>query len=226
VIGNLRILDHTAGDPHGDLALELSLMDEAAAQGPRLFFYSWPEPAVVLGYGQPESDVDLTFCHERGIPVFKRASGGTGVLHSGDLAVTLALPISMEPAGGIQRLYDFMKEHLRSALETEGIPVTDPGPATGRGRARSPLCFLDYSSETLLLGGKKCVGCSQARKKDAVLVHAILLLNLNAVLTSAIFRIPESKIVQALAPLPFASVPIPAFKERIAGLFRKSLQTA
>ena len=224
--GNLCILDHSPGDPRGDLAGELRLMDEVAQGGPRLFFYSWPEPAVVLGYGQPESDVDLALCREKGIPVFKRASGGAGVLHSGDLAVSLALPMSMEPAKGIQRLYDFMKQHLQTALEAEGIPVTDPGPATGRGRARSPLCFLDYSSETLLLDGKKCVGCSQARKKDAVLVHATLLLNLNAALTSGIFRIPESKIVQALAPLLLAPARLPAFKERFAGLIRNSLKTA
>jgi lipoate-protein ligase A len=198
-------------------------MEEAVSGGPRLFFYTWPKPVLVLGYGQPESDVDLNYCRARGIPVHRRASGGTGVLHWKDLAVSLALPMSHPKAKGIQGLYDFMKTSLCQALEMEKIPVTDPGPAPGRGRARSPLCYLDHSSETLLLDGKKCVGCSQARKKDAGLVHATLMLNLDAALTSKVFRMPEAKILQAIAPIPLPPEHHPSFKERLGEIIRSAL---
>jgi len=220
----LDVLDHPTGDPRQDLALELRLMEEAVAGGPRLFFYTWTKPVLVLGYGQPESDADLIFCRAQGIPIHRRASGGTGVLHRNDLAVSLALPMTHPKAKSIQGLYDFMKTSVRKAFEDEGLPLTDPGPAPGRGRARSPLCFLDHSSETLLLDGKKCVGCSQARKKDAALVHATLLLNLDAALTSKVFRIPEAKILQAIVSIPLPAGRMAAFKAGVGEIIRESLR--
>ena len=178
---------------------------------------------MVLGYGQPESDVDLVYCRGKGIPVHRRVSGGTGVLHASDLAVSLILPMAHPKAKSIQGLYDLLKTSVRSALGMESIPVTDPGPAPGRGRARSPLCFLDYSSETLLLDGKKCVGCSQARKRDAVLVHAELLLNMDAALNSEVFRIPKAKILEALASIPLPRDRIQGFKMHLGEIIRHAL---
>ncbi|MCJ7754751.1 MAG: hypothetical protein MUP13_09310, partial [Thermoanaerobaculales bacterium] len=64
----------------------------------------------------------------------------------------------------------------------------------------SPICFLDQLSDTLVVDGKKAVGCAQTRRKGAVLIHAAVLLGLDAELYSRVFRIPEEHVASGLAP--------------------------
>lgn len=174
----------------------------AAGGGHCLFLYSWPRPALVLGHGQSEDDVDLAACRRAGVSVVRRLTGGTGVLHHDDLAVSLALPAAHPWARGIGDLYDRFLAVVRSALEQVGVRTERAvGPFPSR-RSRSPICFEDAAPETLLVSGRKAVGSAQARRRRAVLVHASLLLNLNPGLYGAVFGVPAERIAASLAPLP------------------------
>lgn len=204
---SLRVFRSLPGDPARDLAFEQEMLDGASDGAHGLFLYSWPRPTVVLGHGQSEDDMDRDFCRRAGVAVVRRASGGTGVLHHDDLAVSLALPATHPWASGIGNLYDRFLAVIRQALERVGVPTERAtGPFPSR-RSRSPICFEDATRETLLVSGRKAVGCAQARRRRAVLVHASLLLNLNPGLYGAVFGVPAERIAASLAPLPVPDRP-------------------
>jgi lipoate-protein ligase A len=65
---------------------------------------------------------------------------------------------------------------------------------------RSPICFLDQLADTLVVGGKKAVGCAQTRRRGAVLIHAAVLLGLDAEMYSNVFGVPAEAVSAGLAP--------------------------
>lgn len=181
-----------------DLAMESWMLDRAAGDRPCVFFTSWPRPTVVLGYGQSSDDVDLEVCSRKRIPVLRRLTGGTGVVHVGDLGLSLALPEGHRWARGVLGLYDRFLGALEPALrqfETRIERIQQPRRAA---RVRSPICFLDQLSDTLLVGGRKAVGCAQTRRRGAVLVHAVILLGLDAELYAEVFRTSLDEVAAGL----------------------------
>ena len=65
---------------------------------------------------------------------------------------------------------------------------------------RSPICFFDQLSDTLAVGGKKAVGCAQTRRRGAVLIHAAILLGLDAELYARVFGVAVDEVRAGLAP--------------------------
>jgi len=192
--------------PLSDLMREELLLDEASQGSPHLFTYAWAGPVLVLGYGQsPAGVVDLDFCGRKGIPVLRRSTGGTAVYHHGALSLCLCLPASHPWAQGIQGLYDAFVESVRAALAATGIRTERPAIGRPAPTVRSPICFEDHRTETLLLGGRKVLGCAQARRSRAVLVHGTLLFRLDAELQARIFGVPQARIEAAMGALPCPS---------------------
>lgn len=190
----------STGPASHDLAFEADMLDRAASGHCSLLAASWESPVVVLGYAQPPDDVDLEWCRDRGIPVLRRLTGGTGVIHRGDLALSLALPKDHPWAASIVGLYDRFLEALEPALAGLGSAVDrveNPAHAT---RVRSPICFEDQLADTLIIDGHKAVGCSQTRRKGGVLIHAAVLLGLDAALYSRVFSVEEDRVERRLAP--------------------------
>jgi lipoate-protein ligase A len=218
----LRVMENTAGPPAADLAREELLLREAGAD-PVLFFYSWPDPALVLGHGQGDEGLDLEFARARNIAVVRRATGGTGVYHHNDLAVSLALPATHPWAGGIRPLYDRMTEVLAQALGEMGIVTARPEAPPVPGARRPSLCFADHTVETLLVEGCKSVGCSQARRQGAVLVHAFLLFNDELSVTARLFRMEPGAVSALIAPLPLTPESRPLLRSAVVGRFSAAL---
>jgi len=188
------------GPPVEDLAREAWMLERAAEGNLGLLVTSWQGPAVVLGYGQNAEDADLEWCGDRGIPVLRRLTGGTGVVHRGDLGVGLALPQAHPWAKGIVGLYGNFLDALEPALRSVGGEVSRLDNPRRGSRVRSSICFLDQLSDTLMVGGRKAVGCAQTRRRGAVLIHAAVLLGLDAELYSRVFRVPEEEVRAGLAP--------------------------
>lgn len=190
------------GTPERDLASEEVLLSVAAERGrPLLFAYGWKRPVLVLGFGQDSSEVDLAACRNRSVTVVRRCSGGAGVLYTGDLALSLALPVEHPWARSIGGLYDGFVTALKQGVEDLGVhPERGQGiPQPGR---RSPICFEDHLAETLLWKGKKVLGCAQTRRQDAVLVHGALLLGVDAELQAAVYGVTRERIEAILGALP------------------------
>jgi len=188
------------GPPVTDLAREAWLIERAADGEIGLVLTSWRNPVVVLGYAQTDDDVDLGWCRSRGMPVLRRLTGGTGVVHQGDLGVGLALPQAHPWAQGIISLYGVFLDVLEPALLSVGAGVSRLVEPRRASRLRSPICFLDQLADTLVVDGKKAVGCAQTRRKGAVLIHAAVLLGLDAELYSKVFGVSVEDVAAGLAP--------------------------
>jgi lipoate-protein ligase A len=191
---------HSSGPPVDDLAREAWLLDRAADGQISLLLTSWTGPVVVLGYAQEPEEADLEWCRTNGVPVLRRLTGGTGVIHRGDLGVGLFLPQDHPWAKGVVGLYGRFLDVLEPALRSLGSDVSrldDPGHAS---RVRSPVCFLDQLSDTLVVDGRKVVGCAQTRRRAAVLIHAAVLLGLDAEMYERVFGVPAEEIRAGLAP--------------------------
>ncbi len=208
-----------------DLAREAWLLERAAAGEPALLLSSWPGPVVVLGFGQPAEDVDLAWCRHHGVPVLRRLTGGTGVVHRGDLGVGLALPAEHPWAKGIVSLYGCFLEALGPALRELGSRASRIAEPRRGSRLRSPVCFLDQLADTLAVDGRKAVGCAQTRRRGAVLVHAAVLLGLDAELYSRVFRVPEDEVRAGLVPALTGVAPT-TVGERVAAGMAHSLGSA
>jgi lipoate-protein ligase A len=188
------------GQPVEDLAREAWLLERAGGGEIGLQLTSWRGPVVVLGYGQQADEADLEWCRSEGIPVLRRLTGGTGVIHRGDLGIGLFLPRAHPWAGGIRGLYGRFLEVLEPALRGLGAKVTrieEPRPAS---RVRSPVCFLDQLADTLVVGTRKAVGCAQTRRRGAVLIHAAVLLGVDAEMYARVFGESEERVLTGLAP--------------------------
>ncbi len=194
------VVYRSQGPPSHDLAFEIEMLERAAAGRPSVLVSSWSGPVVVLGYAQPADDADLEWCRQQRIPVLRRLSGGTGVIHRGDLGVALALPKEHPWAEGIVGLYDRFLGVLQPALEEAGSTaerLVEPSRGT---RVRSPICFEDQLADSLVVDGRKAVGCSQTRRKGCVLIHAVILLDLDVELYSRVFRVDAARVRAGLAP--------------------------
>lgn len=176
------------------------MLERAAVGRCTLMLASWPKPVVVLGYAQPAEDVDLAACRRLGLPVVRRVTGGTGVVHDRDLAVSLALPASHPWAGGIVSLYGRFLDVLEPALRAAGSPVRRPEKPSPARRDRSPICFEDRLADTLIVGGGKAVGCAQTRRRGGVLIHAAILCRLDASLVASVFGVDPERVRRNLAP--------------------------
>lgn len=190
----------STGPPSHDLAFEAELLARAARGRCSALVTSWPGPVVVLGYAQKPAEVDLGWCRGQGIPVLRRLSGGTGVIHRGDLGVALVLPPEHPWSEGIVGLYDRFLDVLEPALVAVGGRVERVAESRRAGRVRSPICFEDQLADTLVVEGRKAVGCSQTRRKGGVLIHAAILLDLDADLYSGVFGVDASRVRRGLAP--------------------------
>jgi lipoate-protein ligase A len=190
----------STGPPAEDLAREAWLFERAAEGQLSLLLTSWEGPVVVLGYAQRPEEADRDWCRAEGVPVLRRLTGGTGVIHRGDLGVGLALPAGHRWSTGIVSLYGRFLDVLAPALRSLGGEVArlaEPARAT---RVRSPICFLDQLSDTLAVNGRKVVGCAQTRRRGAVLIHAVILLGLDVDLYARVFGCPVEEVRTGLAP--------------------------
>jgi len=188
------------GPPLEDLAREAWLMERAAEGRTSVFVTSWEGPVVVLGYAQRADEADLDFCRAEGMPVLRRLTGGTGVIHRGDVGVGLTLPMQHPWATGIVGLYGRFLDVLGPALRSLGSDVSRLADPARASRVRSPVCFLDQLSDTLVVDGKKVVGCAQTRRGGSVLIHAAIMLGLEAELYARVFGVAADEVRQGLAP--------------------------
>jgi lipoate-protein ligase A len=190
------------GIPVMDLAQEEAMLSSVAANAqPFLLAYGWDRPTLVLGYGQDPSQVNLAACQKLGVAVLRRCSGGAGVLYQGDLALSLVLPENHAWARSIGSLYEEFVGALQGGLKAVGV-TTARSQTPARSSPRSAICFEDHRAETLLFEGKKVLGCAQARRRGAVLIHGALLLDVDAELQAEVYGVTRERIDALLGSVP------------------------
>ena len=178
----MRLLDLTLPTAAENLAVEEALLDAAEAGGGGETLRLWEPltPFVVVGYAnQTATEVNLPACEQRGIPVFRRCSGGgTVVQMAGGLNYSLILKISDRPP--LQNITT--TNRFIMARNCDAIAAIDP--------SRFPQGFSVRGHSDLCVGNLKFAGNSQRRRRNYLLFHGTLLLNCDLSLMERLLLMP------------------------------------
>ncbi len=156
-----------------NMAADEAILDAVIAgiAPPTLRIYGWEETAVTIGRFQDATrSLDLEFLRAQDIPVVRRPTGGRGILHGGDVTVSIAVPIShLGPAGSsITDSYRLLSQGFVEALNRLGVRADLGGCERRPGRGGD--CFATQSrADVILTGGHKVVGSAQRRSEGAIL---------------------------------------------------------
>ena len=154
--------------PHNMAADEVLLQSAQSGQA-SLRFYGWTEATLSLGYFQAsatrESDPKLL-----ALPFVRRPTGGATLVHHHELTYALALPEACRTG---EPWLARMHRVIGAALNGLGVACRA---ASKQEKEHSVLCFQQYTSGDLLLGGSKVAGSAQRRQKGCLLQHGAVLL--------------------------------------------------
>jgi lipoate-protein ligase A len=198
----MKVLDLTLATPADNLACDEALLNwsETGDGGEILRLWEPREHFVVVGYANKvEQEVNVPACRVRGVPIFRRCSGGGTVLQGpGCLNYTLILHIAEHPRlSSISGTNQFIMEQNRAAIEAivrsrnpdvrisvcghTDLAVAAPhSPGGPKGNpSKSPVALWKFS------------GNSQRRQKRVLLFHGTFLLHLDLVLLTEILRMPS-----------------------------------
>ncbi|MEB3259605.1 MAG: lipoate--protein ligase family protein [Cyanobacteriota bacterium] len=150
------------------MAIDACLLDRLVAGdrgGPLLRFYRWSQPTLSLGKHQraPEERW-LRLAAEGRLALVRRPTGGSAVLHGGDLTYALLWP---DPPRQRREAYRLCCQWLRDAFAALGQPLRfGDAPAT----ADQPNCFASSTAADLVHDdGSKRVGSAQLWRSGALL---------------------------------------------------------
>ena len=180
-------LDLLLPTPAENLAADETLLDwcESGHGGETLMFWEPRETFVVVGYANKvATEVNLAACEVKGIPIFRRCSGGgTVVQMPGGLNYSLILRITETgPTRNITTANQFIMEKNRAAIESL-FPDS---------RLPSASSLISIRGHTdLCLGDLKFAGSSQRRRKNFLLFHGTLLLNCDLNLIGELLWMPS-----------------------------------
>jgi lipoate-protein ligase A len=161
------------------MGLDEALLESASHGGslPVLRFYGWKPRAVSVGYFQGlEEEVDIRACEDRGVNVTRRITGGGAVFHHAELTYSIIFPADHPLAG--DSIHD--SYHILCGGVIRGLALL------GLNARFAPI-------NDILCGGRKISGNAQTRRRNTVLHHGTLLLDLDADLMFTLLRVPSEK---------------------------------
>jgi lipoate-protein ligase A len=189
----MKLLDLTLAMPADNLACDEALLNwcESGDGGETLRFWEPRGHFVVVGYGNKvEREVNVAACQAKGIPIFRRCSGGGTVLQGpGCLNYSLILNIAERPPlATISSANKFIMERNGAAIESE----------LGSRMPEASVLVCGHTDLALGMGEapvtlKKFSGNSQRRHKRALLFHGTFLLHLDLSLMTGLLRMPSQQ---------------------------------
>jgi lipoate---protein ligase len=178
----MKLLDLTLPSPAENLAGDEALLDwcENDAGEEVLRFWESPHPFVVVGYANKvASEVNVTACEARGIPILRRCTGG-GTVVQGPGCLNYALVLRIVEAGpthSIRAANQFIMEQNRAAIESAFCPP--------------PSAVRVQGHTDLTLDGLKFSGNAQRRQRHFLLFHGTLLLDFDLALMGELLHLPS-----------------------------------
>jgi lipoate-protein ligase A len=178
----MRHLDLALPSPAENLACDEALLDALEENGGEEILRFWEslETFVVVGRANKiATEVNVAACQKRGIPIFRRCSGGGTVLQgAGCLSYALVLRIvENSPLANISSANQFIMKRNRAAIES------------AIHNLQSAISVRGHTD--LALDGLKFSGNSQRRKKNFLLFHGTFLLNFDLALVGEFLRMPS-----------------------------------
>lgn len=178
---------------------------------PAIRWYAIDPPAVIIGASQSAAAVNMAACRRLGLPVVKRAAGGTVVLaDSGLLGLDIALPRHHPLVlSDLTRSYEWLGAAWVRALQ--GLGVAAESVSIGRARAGATengvaclarlACFGGLSPFEVTVDGRKVVGLAQVRRGHGALFQSAILLRWSPFPLADILAVAEAErghLVEAL----------------------------
>ena len=166
---------------------------------PTIRFYQWSPPAVSLGYFQDlQKEIDVDVCQDMGIDIVRRPTGGKAVLHDKELTYSFIirenhplvnnsiLETYKKISGGMIRVLSYI------GVTAELVPLREKSEI--HHSDFKSICFSVPSQYEVQVEGKKIVGSAQVRKREIVLQHGSLLIELEKDKLFSIFNFPSAQI--------------------------------
>ncbi len=129
-----RLLPHMIADGPRNMAADETLLESAVKGTASLRFYGWSEPALSLGYFQPDQARRQDSILAQ-LPFVRRPSGGKALVHHHELTYALALPAGSPWQTGETRGVKWIRRMhtiLAAALDTLGVAACFPPPQSNR----------------------------------------------------------------------------------------------
>jgi len=163
---------------------------------PALRLYGWDTPSVSIGCFQKISDVDISYCTEKNIPIVRRPTGGRAIFHTQEITYSFSVKTKSGLfSGGLLDSYKKISTALGLALSKLGfIPELKVLRETVRSlpadhSSKSPLCFKSISYGEVSVNNNKIIGSAQKRWPDGLLQQGSIPLIIDKDETSRIFKI-------------------------------------
>src|SRR5215217_1982638 len=195
----IRVLETGHNSGPWNMALDEVLMYSTKHDMPILRLYGWQPPTVSIGYFQSiDEELDVNKCEQMGIDVVRRITGGGAVLHESELT------------------YSFItKIYPKNIMESYNL-ICDP----------VVLCInkLGFNAKfaplnDIIVDNKKVSGNAQTRKKNVLLQHGTILLDVNVEKMFSVLKVPCEKIKDKM-------MMINDVKARVMGLNKSFEQVA
>lgn len=175
---------------NGESTLEEGQSDSTAVAVLRI--YGWRPPAISIGYFQSmELEVRVDECRNRGIDVIRRLTGGGAVYHEAE--VTYSFITNVFPQDILQS-YNWICDPVVKALRKLGFDARF-----------TPL------NDIVIGNGVKVSGNAQTRRKNVILQHGTILLDVDAEKMFTILKVPSEKMKDKI---------IDDVKKRVIGIRR------
>ena len=157
-----------------------------------LRIYAWRPPAISIGYFQSmKLEVEVDECQRRGIDIVRRLTGGGAVYHEAE--VTYSFITNVFPSDILQS-YKLICEPVVKALRNLGFDAR----------------FVPLN-DIVIGNGVKVSGNAQTRRKNVILQHGTILLEVDAEKMFRVLRVPSEKMKDKI---------IDDVKKRVIGIRR------
>lgn len=168
----------------------LERISQGERGGPLLRFYRWSGPTLSLGRHQRTLDPRwLRLATEGRLTLVRRPSGGSAVLHGGDLTYALIWP---DPPRRRREAYHLSCLWLQEAFAAMGQPLEF---GDSPSRVDQANCFASSTAADLVHGnGQKRIGSAQFWKRGCLLQHGSVAIDPNDPLWEAVFDSPAPRL--------------------------------
>jgi lipoyl(octanoyl) transferase len=156
------------------MAVDEALLALPAGSPVVLRFYDWDPPGLSLGYFQNITEPPAQNAGRYGAIVTRRMTGGSAILHKGEITYSVAGDEGVVPfAGTVEESYDTIHLAIAEGLEriNIGAELRKDRLSKGKEPEAAGRCFYRVTGFDLVAGGKKLVGSAQRRKRGRVLHH-------------------------------------------------------
>jgi len=182
---SLRLLKPETHNAFMNMAIDEAILTaRTIGKAPNtLRLYMWNPAAVSIGKNQQlENEVHLDNCRKLGVNVVRRISGGGTVFHDSRGEVTYGLIAKTSDINAKDNLavYDKVNSGIKDALRILGITAD-----FNEGDEKN--------CPNLTVKGKKISGSAQIRKRDTILQHGTLLLDVDLEKMFTVIRVPWAK---------------------------------